>query len=240
MAQEVSNGRKKPDETLPPFARQLFADLLARLGDEASASSFLSGERAASLREALALERVRLEHVRHELSPLTASSPSGEEEGRDGAEPMRAALDGALPSLTRLALLLDAMADTLARDLAQECGLALDLVSYLVAEARRATLGKYLEEADDERLVAYFEELKRQGKLNSDVLLEHARKGASTVFFAAVAVAADLRLDVEMVAAFIEDGGSEILERLLLRTDLIEPARQAVLAIYEEAAGGSS
>ncbi len=235
VATYPSSDEKASGEALSPFARRLFATLMSMLRAEVTESAFLPESRAAPLLKALDSEEAWAERIGGELA--AASPPASPDEDGDKGDPaivVRTDLSES-DSLVDAERLLERLADAIARTLARECGLALDLASYLVVEACRKALGHFLDAADQQRLLDYFEELKRHGRLTSDVLLEHARRGDSPVFFAAIAVAVDLDLDAEMVEAFIEDGGVEVLERLLLRADLVEAARQTIVATYADA-----
>jgi len=128
-------------------------------------------------------------------------------------------------------------ANELALVLSERSGIPIDITGYLASEAKTRLMLSVLEAADDDALLAYFEERKAHGLLDADTLLNYAALGGSRVFFAALAAAVDLKLDVEMVGAFIEDGGMTILERLLLRTDTSETAREAIMQAYRSACG---
>lgn len=240
VMQDLTNDENFSEEAWPSFASRLLTELIRGLRDEVVACSFLSEDRASHILAAFASEESWEERIRCELLPSPEPSIGNEHEDAEKTATSRPSSDIPAPGLSHLERTLIRMGDVIARELAQECGLAFDLASYLVAQARISTFGRYLEEANDQRLLDYFSELDRHGRLTSDVLLEHACRGDSSVFFATIAVAVDLNLDVEMVTAFIEDGGVMMLERLLDRTDLIEPARQAILAAYQEATNSRS
>ncbi|RMF71721.1 MAG: hypothetical protein D6740_06265 [Alphaproteobacteria bacterium] len=140
-------------------------------------------------------------------------------------------------SLGRQAERIGRLAEHLAILLSDKSGVPIDMTGYLASEARARVVLSLLEAADDDALLAYFTERKTHGLLDADTLLNHAALGSSRVFFAALAAAVDLAVDIEMVAAFIEDGGITILERLLLRTEISETAREAIMQAYRSACG---
>ncbi len=201
--------------TEPPIGEDdaVISQLTAALRPLVTDADFLSAERKQALLEA--------------IEGLCATPPAA----RAGTEK---AVDWHTP-LARNAEGIGRAANELALVLSERSGVPIDITGYLASEAKARLLLSLLEAADDQALLAYFEERKAHGLLDADTLLNYAALGSSRVFFAALAAAVDLKLDIEMVAAFIEDGGMTILERLLLRTDISETAREAIMQAYHNA-----
>ena len=190
--------------------------LLSAFAQLAEGADFLSAERRDALRAALAaIDAGALEASAQDVDTGRWRTP-----------------------LARAEAALSAAAERLAAGASEASGVPIDITGYLASEAKNRVIRGVLEAADDAALLAYFEERKAHGELDADVLLTCARLGASRVFFAAIAAAVDLKLDVEMVSAFVEDGGLVLLERLLLRADISETAREAILEAYREAEAG--
>ncbi len=214
-AQSVATGESGTASRRQQRAHSRAGDLLHAFAELAEAADFLSAERREALRAALA-----------GIAPEALEADSGRETARWRTP------------LARAEAALSATAERLAALASEASGVSIDITGYLASEAKNRVVRSVLEAADDAALLAYFEERKAHGELDADVLLTCARLGASRVFFAAIAAAVDLKLDVEMVAAFIEDGGLVLLERLLLRADISETAREAILEAYREAEAG--
>ncbi len=212
----MSEGACK-DPAAPPIGagNAVIPQLTAALRPLVADADFLSPERKKALLRA--------------LEGLSATPPAA----RMDAEKE---VDWRTP-LARQAESIGRAANELALVLSERSGVPIDITGYLASEAKARLTLSVLEAADDEALLAYFEERKTHGLLDADTLLNYAALGSSRVFFAALAAAVDLKLDIEMIAAFIEDGGMTILERLLLRTDTSETAREAIMQAYRDARG---
>ena len=130
------------------------------------------------------------------------------------------------------------VADHLGAALIEHYGLDLDHANYLAALARDEAVARAIERAPLPRIEAYLEDLSHRGMLGGERLVTYAHRGNSPLFVASVAEC--VGMESELVEAFLEDGGSVALERLLLRTDLVHALRVAVCNAYEQAVDAAS
>lgn len=93
--------------------------------------------------------------------------------------------------------------------------LAEDLVLYLTNSAKRYLIDRILEATPDSMTEDYLNRLRDKGLLTSDVLLQMARNQNPRTFVVALAVMAEM--PVELVEAFLADGGIVSMKRLLTK-----------------------
>lgn len=93
--------------------------------------------------------------------------------------------------------------------------LADDLVLYLTNSAKRYLIDRILEATPDSMIEDYLNRLRDKGLLTSDVLLQMARNRNPRAFLVATAVVAEM--PVELVEAFLADGGVVSMKRLLAK-----------------------
>lgn len=140
--------------------------------------------------------------------------------------------------LARIESLTHHLSARLAEALSAVYDLDIDHATYLAGLARDEAVARAIERAPMERIEAYLEEMAKHGQLGGDRLIAYAQRGDSPLFVAAVAQCA--AMDSMLIEAFLEDGGVVILERMLLRTDLVPALRAAICNAYEEATRASA
>jgi len=138
-------------------------------------------------------------------------------------------------SLATIDQLSNVLEGHLAATLAGQYHLAEDTARYLAAEATNEAIARAMERAPEDRIATFMDELQAKGLISGERVLAYARRGNSPLFHAALGHSAEL--EAEMVAAFIEDGGLRVLERILLRTDFAPVMQQTILATFAESAG---
>lgn len=163
---------------------------------------------------------------------LADRSEAAEARSSDEACLMQALAKCGTVELKTIDRLSEALANHLADALAEQYPIAPDMARYLAAEARNEAIARAMERAPQERIDAFMNDLKAHGQVSPERVLAYARRGDSPLFHTILGRCAELEPD--MVAAFIEDGGARVLERILMRTDFSSVMREAILSAYNE------